>query len=176
VRAALHRVAAANAEIGVATAAMYPSFSIEASTGYDAALMSDLFRADHLVWSLGSNILMPLSAQKVLRSRRDAVRANHRAVTADYRQAMIESVGEVENALQAAAILQRREQAQAEAVEAAQITYERSFKRFEAGMVSFLDAVEAERTYLATQRSANAIRAESLAVSVSLIKSIGGEW
>lgn len=176
VRAALHRVAAANAEIGVATAAMYPSFSIEASTGFDAKLMGDLLTADHMVWSLGSNILMPLSSQKFLRSRREATRANHRAVTADYRQAMIESVGEVENALQAAAILQRRQQAQAEAVAAAEITYERSFKRFEAGMVSFLDAVEAERTYLATQRSANAIRAESLAVSVSLIKSIGGEW
>ena len=89
---------------------------------------------------------------------------------------MIESVAEVENALQAAVILQRRQQAQAEAVAAAQTTYDRSFKRFEAGMVSFLDAVEAERTFLATQRSANAIRAESLAVSVSLIKAIGGEW
>ena len=176
VRAALHRVAAANAQIGVATAAMYPSFSIEASTGYDASLMSDLFRADHLVWSLGSNVLMPLSGQKVLRSRREAARENHRAVSADYRQAMIESVAEVENALQAAVILQRRHQAQAEAVAAAQTTYDRSFKRFEAGMVSFLDAVEAERTFLATQRSANAIRAESLAVSVSLIKAIGGEW
>jgi multidrug efflux system outer membrane protein len=51
-----------------------------------------------------------------------------------------------------------------------------SVKRFETGLVSFLDVVEAERTRLDAERAANAIRAERLAVAVSLIKALGGEW
>lgn len=176
VRAALCRVAAANAEIGVATAAMYPSFTINASVGIDALTAGDLLSPSGFVWSLGSNMLVPLAGQKLLRHQREAVRAAHRAVTAEYRQTVIEAVGEVETALQGAAILDRRRQAQARAVAAARSTYDQSLKRFEAGMVSFLDVVDAERSLLAAERRSNAIRAESLAVSVSLIKALGGRW
>jgi NodT family efflux transporter outer membrane factor (OMF) lipoprotein len=176
VRASLHQVAAANAEIGVATAAMYPAFSINASTGVDASLIGKLVDADSMVWSLGANLVTPLSAQRLLRFRRDAVKAAHRASSADYRQTVIESVAEIENALQAAAILERRQAAQQEALDAARETYKRSLKRFESGLVSFLDVVDAERTLLTTSRQSNAIRAEALAVSVSLIKALGGRW
>ncbi len=176
VRASLQRVAAANADIGVSTAAMYPSFSINASTGVDANQLNVLTDIDAMVWSLGSNLVMPLSAQRLLGFRRDAAVASHRAATADYRQVVIESVAEIENALQAAAILERRQQAQEEALQAVQETFDRSLKRFDSGLVSFLDVVDAERTLLSTGRQANAIRAEALALSVSLIKALGGRW
>ncbi|MDX1680150.1 MAG: efflux transporter outer membrane subunit [Akkermansiaceae bacterium] len=176
VRAALHQVAAANAEIGVATAAMYPSLTINANGGVEASEWGDLLSSDALVWSLGSNILMPLTSQKLLRHRRDAVRQEHRAVSAEYRQSVIEAVAEVETAIQTAAILQRRLDAQQQAVEAARSTYDKSLKRYKAGLVSFLDVVDAERTRLEAERKANAIRAEALVVSVSLIKAVGGRW
>ncbi len=89
---------------------------------------------------------------------------------------MLESLREVENALQGAAILERRQVAQNKALQGARKTYELSVKRFEAGLVSFLDVVDAERTRLDAEQAANAIRAERLALSVALIKALGGEW
>lgn len=176
IRAAERNVAAANADIGVATAAFYPSFSIGASSGLDATHISELFQASSLVWSLGAGAVAPVTGQKWLRAQRDAAIAAHDAASADYRQTVLESIREVENALQGSVILERRQVAQDQALEAARKTFDLSTKRFKSGLVSFLDVVDAERTRLDAERGANAIRAERLAVSVSLIKAIGGEW
>jgi len=66
--------------------------------------------------------------------------------------------------------------AQDRAVAAARSAFDKSVKRHSAGLVSFLDVVDSERTLLDAQRKANAIRSESLAISVALIKAIGGKW
>ena len=176
IRAAERRVAAANADIGVATAAFYPSISIGASTGYDATRIGDLFQASSLVWSLGTAAMVPITSQKWLKAQRDAAVAAHDAASADYRQTVLEAIREVENALQGSSILERRQVAQDQALQAARKTFDLSTKRFKSGLVSFLDVVDAERTRLDAERGANAIRAERLAVSVSLIKALGGEW
>ncbi len=176
IRAAERRVAAANADIGVATAAFYPSISLGASTGYDAIRLGDLFQASSLVWSLGTAATVPLTSQKWLKAQRDAAVAGHAAASAEYRQTVLEAIREVENALQGTAILERRQVIQDQALQAARKTLDLSTKRFKSGLVSFLDVVAAERTRLDAERGANAIRAERLAVSVSLIKALGGEW
>ncbi|MFT4175450.1 MAG: efflux transporter outer membrane subunit [Luteolibacter sp.] len=176
IRASEHLVAAANANVGVATAAFYPSFSIGASGGFSASSLGKLFQSSSLVWSIGPNVSLPLTNQPYLRRQRDALVAEHEAVTAEYRQTVLEAIRDVENALQATSILARREEAQNRATAAAQKTYELSEKRFSAGYVSFLDLVDAERTRLDAQRAANAVKADRLAVSVALIKAIGGEW
>lgn len=176
IRAAERRVAAANADIGVATAAFYPSISIGASTGYDATRIGDLFQASSLVWSLGTAAMVPITSQKWLKAQRDAAVAAHEAASAEYRQTVLEAIREVENALQGTSILERRQIAQDQALAAARKTFDLSTKRFKSGLVSFLDVVDAERTRLDAERGANAIRAERLAVSVSLIKALGGEW
>jgi multidrug efflux system outer membrane protein len=176
IRAAERNVAAANADIGVATAAFYPSISISASSGFDATKLSDLFQASSLVWSIGSNALTPATSQKWLRAQRNAAIAAHEAASADYRQTVLEAIREVENALQGSAILERRQIAQEQALEAARKTLDLSAKRYKSGLVSFLDVVDAERTRLDAERATNALRAERLAVSVSLIKALGGEW
>lgn len=176
IRAAERNVAAANANIGVATAAFYPSVSINASGGLDSQTLSNLFQASSLVWSIGSNALGPITSQKYLRAQKRGAIAAHEAASADYRQTVLESIREVENALQGSAILERRQVAQDTALEAARKTFDLSAKRYKAGLVSFLDVVDAERTRLDAERAANAIRAERLAISVALIKSLGGEW
>ncbi len=176
IRAAEYRVAAANADIGVATAAFYPSFSINASTGLDAVNVNDLYDPSSLVWSLGASALVPITGQKHLKAQRAASVAAHEAASAEYRQTVLESIREVENALQGSAILKRRQIAQDQALAAARKTFDLSVKRFTSGLVSFLDVVDAERTRLEAERNANAIRAERLALSVSLVKALGGEW
>lgn len=176
IRAAEYRVAAANAEIGVATAAFYPSVSIGASGGLDTNRLSNLLSSNALVWSVGPSLTVPLTGQKFLGHQRDAAIAEHEAASADYRQTVLDSMREVENALQGSAILARRQDAQEEAVASARQTYDLSFERFNAGLVSFFDVVDAERTRLEAERRANSVRGERLAVSVALIKALGGEW
>jgi NodT family efflux transporter outer membrane factor (OMF) lipoprotein len=176
IRAAERNVAAANAEIGVATAAFFPSIGINASSGFDTDTFNNLFEASSLVWSLGASAITPLTNLRFLQAQRRASVAAHEAASADYRQTVLESLREAENALQAAAILERRQAAQDQALAAARKTFELSVKRFNQGLVSFLDVVDAERTRLDAERAANAIRAERLAVAVALAKAVGGEW
>lgn len=176
IRAAERRVAAANADIGVATAAYFPSLVISASSGLDATSVGDLFNASALVWSIGASALTPLTNLKFLQAQRAEVVAYHEQVSAEYRQTVLEAIREVENALQGVAILERRQAAQERAVDAARRTFELSSKRFQGGLVSFLDVVDAERTRLETEQEANAIRGERLAVAVALAKAVGGSW
>lgn len=176
VRAAERRVAAANADIGVAMAAYYPSFTIGGSGGFSSGVASQLFKSSALVWSIGPNISVPITQQKFLRNQKDAAVAAHEAASADYRQIVLESIREVENALQASSIIVGRQKAQDQASAAAKSTFDLSSKRFEAGLVSFLDVVDAERTRLDAERRSNSVRAERLALSVSLAKAVGGEW
>src|SRR5690606_4360089 len=100
----------------------------------------------------------------------------HEAATAEYRQIVLDAMREVENALQGSAVLVRSQRAQEQALVSARQTSDLSTRRFEAGLVSFLDVVDAERTRLEAERRANAVRAERLAVSVALMRALGGEW
>ena len=120
--------------------------------------------------------MSPVSSHKLLRAQRRATIAAHEAASAEYRQTVLEAISEVENALQGTLILERRQAAQDQALAAARKTFDLSVKRFNQGLVSFLDVVDAERTRLDAERAANAIRAERLAVTVSLAKAVGGEW
>lgn len=176
IRAAERNVAAANAQIGVATAAYFPSIGINASSGFDSDAFNNLFEASSLVWSLGAGAITPLTNLRFLQAQRRATVAAHEAASAEYRQTVLNALREAENALQGAAILERRQAAQDHALAAARKTFELSVKRFEQGLVSFLDVVDAERTRLDAERNSNAIRAERLAVAVSLAKALGGEW
>lgn len=176
VRAAERRVAAANADIGVATAAYYPSFTIGGSGGFSSGVASQLLKSSSLIWSIGPNVNIPITQQKFLRYQKDAAVAAHEAASADYRQIVLESIREVENALQASSIIVGRQKAQDHAAAAAKNTFDLSSKRFDAGLVSFLDVVDAERTRLDAERGSNAVRAERLALSVALAKAVGGGW
>jgi outer membrane protein, multidrug efflux system len=176
IRAAERRVAAANADIGVATAAFYPSFThqrlhrlrhhpigdlfqrvvaglVHRRQRHDAAHQPEMLRPAPMPPSPPTMPPAPITARPC--SNRHP-RGGKRAP--------------------GTTILERRQVAQDQALEAARKTFDLSAKRYKSGLVSFLDVVDAERTRLDAERAANAIRAERLAVSVSLIKAIGGEW
>jgi multidrug efflux system outer membrane protein len=176
IRAAERLVAAANAEIGVAQAAFFPSLTIDASIGYDAAALGNLFDTGAQVWSLGPKLSVPISSAGLRRAQRDAAVAAHQATSAEYRQTVLDAIREVENALAGTAALTRQQQAQDTAAAAARKTLELSRDRFVSGLADFLDVVDAERTRLEAERRARAVRAERLAVSVALIKALGGSW
>ncbi len=122
------------------------------------------------------NVSVPIVDQKFLRDRRDAAIAAHEATSAEYRQIVLDSIREVENALQASSVIVHRQTAQNEATAAARETANLSTQRYDAGIVGYLDVVDAERTRLESERLGNAVRAERLALSVQLAKAVGGEW
>jgi outer membrane protein, multidrug efflux system len=169
-------VAAANADIGVAEAAFYPNLRLRASGGFEGVNFSNLLSTDNIVWSLGSSLTYPIIGQKNLRARRDATVAHHQAVSAEYKQSVLVALRETEDGLKGLDFLERQEDAQNSAVAAAQRTLDLSHQRFEAGLVSFLEVVETERTLLASKRLATSLRAQRLAVTVNLIKALGGSW
>lgn len=174
--AAERNVAAANADIGVAEAAFYPALRLRASGGYDGGSLSNLISANNVIWSLGSSLTYPIIGQKNLRAQRDAVVARHQAVTGEYKQSVLVALREAEDGLKGVDYLKRQEAAQNKAVEAAQNTLNISRERFSAGLISFLEVVDTERTLLATKRQAASLRTQQLAVTVNLIKALGGSW
>jgi multidrug efflux system outer membrane protein len=174
--AAERTVAAANADIGVAKAAYYPSLSLRLGGGLSALDFEKLFRADATIWSLGSSLTYPIIGQKKIKADYDAAVARHQAASLDYKQSVLVALREAEDGLTGLDFLGRQEEAQNKAVVAAEKTLDISRKRFEAGLVSFLEVVDAERTLLSTQRQAASVRAQRLAVSVNLIKALGGSW
>ena len=174
--AAERNLAAANANIGVAEAAYYPNFRLRAGGGFDGASMSNLISIDNIVWSLGSSLTYPILGQKNIRAQRDATVARHQALTQEYKQSVLIALREAEDALTGLDFLRRQEDAQNQAIQAAENTLTISRERFSAGLVSFLEVVETERTLLATKRQAASLRTQRLALTVNLIKALGGSW
>lgn len=107
---------------------------------------------------------------------RDLTVAGHEATSADYRQNVLNAIRHVQYALQASSVIVQRQQAKNDATAAANETFSLSSRRFEAGLVNFLDGVDADRTRLEAEHRSNAVKAESLALSVQLAKAIGGGW
>jgi NodT family efflux transporter outer membrane factor (OMF) lipoprotein len=176
IRAAERRVAAANAAIGVAQAAFYPTLTLDASAGLETGSWGDLLDASAQVWSLGPRVNVPISAAGLRVAQRDAAVAAHTEASAEYRQTVLEAMAEVENALQAASAMERQQHAQDTAAAAARKALELSRERFQQGMIGFLDVIDAERTRLESERRARAVRGGRLVVVVSLLKALGGRW
>jgi len=176
IAAAERRMAAANAQIGVAQAAFFPSLSISASGGYQNSSLSQLTALPNRFWSLGPSLAAILfdggarSAQKA-----QAIAAYDQSV-AGYRQTVLTAFQEVEDNLAALRILadeaRAQQAARASAAEALQLTD----NQYQAGTVSYLNVVTAQAAALAADRASLAIAGSRLAASVSLQKALGGDW
>jgi len=175
IASALMRIAAANADIGVAQAAFYPSITLGASAGYSSnggALVS----ANNQVWSLGPNLKLPITGAGLLLAQRDAAIARQQTAAAEYRQTVLTAFREVESALVGVAVLGRLEAARNQAADASNRTFNLSLERYKAGLVNFLEVVDADRVRLEARRQASRTRGERLAASVSLARALGGPW
>jgi outer membrane protein, multidrug efflux system len=174
--AAERTVAAANADIGVAKAAFYPSLRLQAGGGLAALEYDRLFRADANVWSLGTGLTYPILGQKRIKADFDAAVARHQAASLDYKESVLVALREVEDSLAGLDFLRQQEEAQNKAVSAAQKSLDISRQRFDAGLVSFLEVVDTERTLLSSQRQVASLQSQRLAITTNLIKALGGSW
>lgn len=174
IAAAQRRVAAANAQIGVARAGYFPSLSLSASTGGSAARLADLFSAN--VWSLGLSIAQVVFDAGATGARVDQAKAAWEQAVAQYRQTVLTAFQDVEDQLATLKALQQQQALREQAAQAATLTEQQVFNRYRAGQVSFSEVVQAQVTALSARRALAALAANRQVATVALIQALGGGW
>lgn len=176
IAAAERALAAANARIGVAKAAFFPALSLTGIAGFESGQTERLFGADSRIWAFGPSLYLPLFQGGRNRANLERSRAVYDESIATYRQQVLVAFQEVQASLAATHLLVDQASAQDRAVTSAKRAADLAQKRYDAGYVSFLDVVDAERTELNNQRGAAQLATERLNVAVALIKALGGGW
>jgi NodT family efflux transporter outer membrane factor (OMF) lipoprotein len=176
VAAAERRAASANAQIGVARAAYFPSLTISASGGYRSAEAADLFTAPSRFWSIGPAIAQSIFDAGLRRAQTEQAIAAYDASVAQYRQAVLAGFQEVEDNLAALRILEEEAQVQEDAVSAARESVTLTLNQYKAGTASYLNVVTAQTAQLANERTAVGILGRRLVAAVTLVKALGGGW
>lgn len=176
IRVAAQRVMAAQAQLGVAQAAFFPSFSFSANLGYRSSDLANIFSASSLLWSLGPSMALNLLDG----GQRQAVQAEARAaldtVGISYRQTVLQALQEVEDNLVAAQQLQQQAQAQGQALQAAQRNLGIAQAQYTAGTVSYLNVVTAQASALTAERNLLDIQSRQLLASTQLMKNLAAPW
>jgi multidrug efflux system outer membrane protein len=176
VAAAERSLAAANARIGVARAAFFPAISLTGGAGFESSATSSLFQTDSRIWSIGPSLYLPIFQGGRNRSNLERSRAAYDESVAAFRQQVLVAFREVQDALTATRLLAEQSGAQSRALRAAERSAALAQTRYDAGYVSYLDVIDAQRTALATERASVQLDAERLNTSVALIKALGGGW
>lgn len=176
VAAAERTLAAANARIGVAKAAFFPAISLTGSAGYASADLNRLVDTDSRVWSIGPSLYLPIFQGGRNRANLERSRAAFDEAVAAYRQRVLVALREVQDALSAARWLDEQSVAQTRASTAAERAASLAQVRYDAGFVSYLEVIDAQRTALGIQRATTQLNAQRLNTSVALIKALGGGW
>ncbi|MCA1324604.1 efflux transporter outer membrane subunit [Herbaspirillum sp. alder98] len=176
VAAAERRVAAANANIGVAKAAYFPSLTLSASGGYQSSSFADWFSLPGRVWSLGPQLAQSIFDGGARRAATDQAIASYDGTVAQYKQAVLTAFQEVEDNLAALRILEQEAVVQDEALQSARQAVTLVTNQYKAGTVSYVNVITAQATALSAERSALDIRNRRMAASVLLAKALGGGW
>lgn len=176
IAAAERRVAAANAQIGIARSAFYPSLGLNGSLGVGSSAASGLFNSSNLLWSLGVSAAQTLFDAGATRERVNAAAAANDAAVARYRQAVLEAFQSVEDQLAATRVLTQQEALRRQAADAATQVQAQVQRRYEAGQVSYTDVINAQATALSARRALVQLLADRQTTAVALIQSLGGGW
>ena len=143
--AAEHRLRAAGANISQAKASLYPQISLTASTGTSTSDLSELVSGDSVIWTLGSNLMQPVFQGGRLRQNIKMQRANFKAAESGFRSALLNALGEVENALDAETHLAAMDESLAEAHKQSQAAAQIAQERYDRGLENIITLLEARR-------------------------------
>lgn len=180
IAAAERSMAAANARIGVAKAAFFPSLTLTGSGGFESATLGDLFNWSSRTFLLGPFAGTMLNLPIFDGGRRKGNLANARAIyeedVANYRQQVLVAFREVEDNLSDLRILETQTTTQADAVNASVRAAQLSRRQYTEGAVNYLDVIDAERTVLQSQRVAVQLAGTQAVSTVNLIRALGGGW
>ena len=170
------QTAAANARIGVARAALYPSISLGGSGGLDSEAISKLLNAPSFFWSLGLSALEPVIAGGRNRAQLDYAKSVYQETVADYRETALTAFQQVEDALSGLTTLASAYESQQRAVDDADRSLQLANARYTGGLVTYLDVVTAEEQALSNEREEVQLLGQRMTTSVLLVKALGGGW
>ena len=176
VAAAEKRLAARNAEIGVAKASFFPVVQLTGDFGFKSDDLANLFTASGRTWSYGPSIFIPIFQAGRLLANLERSKSEYTAHVADYRQQILIAFQDVEDSLVEIEYLAKRLRIEMQASEAAQKAERLSQIRYESGVVDYLETLDAQRTSLELQRDAVQTKGQKLIAAITLIKAIGGGW
>jgi NodT family efflux transporter outer membrane factor (OMF) lipoprotein len=176
IAAAERTTAAANAQIGVARAAYFPTVTLNGAIGYQSISLENLISPPSLAWSLGMNFAETIFDAGKRRAVTEQAWANYRADAANYRQTVLSAFQEVEDNLASLRILSTEIEQQDAAVSSSQRNLNLANDRYRLGIDSYLNVITAQTTLLGNQRQAITLRLDQMTASVQLIKALGGGW
>ncbi|HTR40674.1 MAG TPA: efflux transporter outer membrane subunit [Pseudomonadales bacterium] len=176
VAAAERRMAAANANIGVAEAAFFPTVRINGLAGFQSVDASSWFNWSSRFWSIGPSVQLPLFTGGLNRANLASSRAAYDQQVATYRQTVLSAFGEVEDQLAAQRLLADEYAALNQAVTAAQHAVDIANDRYKDGLTTYLDVATAQTTALNQESSAVQLQGARLTAAVNLIKALGCNW
>ena len=176
IRQAEESLISANAQIGVAKAALFPSLSLTGSLGSESAALSNLFTGGAGTWSLGLAAAMPIFDAGRNAARIDQAGAVQKQSLIAYQKTVQTAFKEVNDALVGLRENAESERAQDKRVQAAQKTLELAQIRYEAGYSGFLDVLDAQRSANETLLASVSTRQSRLNSAVDLFKALGGGW
>jgi NodT family efflux transporter outer membrane factor (OMF) lipoprotein len=176
VAGAERRADAANAQIGVAIAAFYPTVSLTGNGGFQSVNGGTLFQGPSNLWSLGASATELLFDAGRRKAVTDQARATYDAQVANYRQTVLQAFQDVEDQLAALRILNQESSAQDLAVRDSERSLAISTRQYKEGLQNYLTVITAQATELANQRTAADITTRQFSSSVQLVKALGGGW
>ena len=176
VRRAEADLLAADANLEAARAAMLPSFDLSARAGLQGATLAQIASPSALFWSIAAGMVAPIFDAGRLAGQRDAVEARRNELIEQYRQAILVSLREVEDALAALNQLALQQAAQERALQHAREAYRLAELRYRAGAQDFTTVLDAQRSLIGGEAALDPIRAARFLATVDLFKALGGDW
>ncbi|MCY7387035.1 MAG: efflux transporter outer membrane subunit [Burkholderiales bacterium] len=176
IAAAERRAAAANAQIGVAKAAYFPTLSLSGSGGFSSPTLSNWISAPNRAWSLGPSLAETIFDFGKRGALTDQAIASYDQTVATYRQTVLEAFQDVEDNVAALRILEQEAKVQAEAVRAARESVTLTLNQYKAGTVSYLSVVTVQTALLSNERTSVGLLGRRLSATVALVRALGGGW
>jgi NodT family efflux transporter outer membrane factor (OMF) lipoprotein len=176
IAAAERRTAAANAQIGIAVSAFYPTIDLTGQGGFESTHAGTWIQGPSALWSLGAQATELLFDAGQRHALTAEARHNYEAQVSAYKGAIFLAFNDVEDQLSGLRILENEYGVQEKAVDFAQHSYDISNRRYKGGATSYLEVLTAEATLIQNQRTAIDLETRQFVDSVGLIRSLGGGW
>jgi NodT family efflux transporter outer membrane factor (OMF) lipoprotein len=169
-------MAAANAQIGVAKAAFYPTVIFGPTYGNDSTRTASLFNAPSLLWSLGISATQTIFDGGRISANLAFSQAGYEITVANYRRTVLTAMQEVEDGLSGVSSLYRAIAQAQRAVESNRRVLDIAKARYEGGISNYQDLITAQQSQLNSERLATQLLGQRQLASVFLIKALGGDW
>jgi len=176
IAAAERRMAAANANIGVAKAAFFPTLKLSGQAGFQSGSTGNLFDWPSRFWSVGPSLTAPLFQGGQLTATYQQTKASYEETVAKYRGTVLTAFADVENNLAAEYLLAKQYDQVMDALQSARKQLEIATNRYDSGLVTYLEVATAQNIVIATERTSMRLRGQNIVAAVALIKSLGGGW